>query len=76
MKSTLSKLASQKAITYPCLMVAENDGDVVVLFSSAGCGAVVYCNPDSIHEVGDFYESWEMGSFEFLVGEVKLSNQL
>lgn len=74
MKSTLSKLASQKAITYPCLMVAVNDGGVVVLFNSDRCGAVVHTSPESIHEIGDFYESWEMGEFELLIGEVTLSN--
>lgn len=75
MKSTHNKAEQvQKEIKYPCLMVANETG-VIVLFESPKCGMVVSSTPRS-QSVSHYSKVWDMSYFTPLppTESVTLSN--
>lgn len=64
---------TEKEIEYPCLMVHENNG-CVILFESEGFGVVV--NPDKhlVYAIGYYSKDWKMSCFSEFKGKVILQN--
>lgn len=72
MKSVLEgRDKKEKLIEYPCLKIAKSG--CVVLFTSHGNGVVVHF-PNQPYSIGVTKDSWDMPSFEILLGKVILSN--
>lgn len=58
---------------YPCLKVSKLL-NIIVLFSSARTGVVVYKGPNGTHDVGHLHTSWSEYNFARCKDKVTLSN--
>jgi len=70
MKSVI-KENDKKEIIYPCLMIGEHTG-VVVLFEKKGVGMVVNNCPQ--YGIGHYSNEWVMINFKPFNGTIELSN--
>lgn len=66
------RVPTEPEIEYPCLMEAENDSDLVVLFESEKKGTVMH--PSHYHHLNEIRDDWVMESFRPFNGTIELSN--
>jgi len=72
MKSTKTYNPCEPIITYPCLMVGNSSG-VVVLFSSSGRGVIVHKGTHG-YNIGHTELNWGMSFFKPYNGSIRLEN--
>ena len=60
-------------IKYPCLMVSEKTG-CIVLFEEDSCGVVVNSDNSLVHAIGYYSKYWKMSDFIPYKGKVILQN--
>lgn len=64
----------EKKNEFPCLMEYEDkDANFVVLFTSIGCGTVVF-EKKGFHGMGNYSDCWDMECFRIFNGKITLEN--
>ncbi len=72
MKAVINEKETPQQPKYPCLMIASETTNIIVLFWKYGIGVVVG-NPNTI-TIGAIKDDWNMARFTPFTGSITLSN--
>jgi len=71
--STISDKTSIQDVEYPCIMIGKFG--TIVFFADKNKGTILYAPSTNPHEIGYYYESWNMTSFTYFNKLVTLKNE-
>ena len=74
MKVEVNESKTEKKIEFPCLMIHEKTGNVIIATGKTSCNYIgVMVNQDELHGIGRYSETW-VDTFKPFKGSITLSN--